>query len=204
MLLRPPALQAALTARRICLHFCSPWLRMLDWQESAGLDGSENMLGHDASGGVWAAAHGLALVPQAANILHSCVAGEDGVHLRTSNISTWRPEVPTTRRCPAADIVYALPGSGTAATNAWPAYQRKYTVMITEAPSHCIVPHELCVTHDAGLVAWRVCIWTAISARRRLVAARKGQAAAAGMTRTLSTTAYGKGASRRRGAGPTA
>ena len=72
VLLRPPALQAALTARRICLHFCSLWLRVLDWQESVGFNGLENMLGHDASGGVWAAAHGLALVPLAANILHRC------------------------------------------------------------------------------------------------------------------------------------
>lgn len=114
-------------------------------------------------------------------------------------MSTWRPEVPTTRRCPAADIVYALPGSGTAATNAWPAYKCQYYVMITEAPSHCIVPHEECMTHDAGsacdLVAWRVYIWAAISAQRRLVAARKGQAAAAGMMRTHSTIAYIKGAS---------
>jgi hypothetical protein len=43
-------------------------------------------------------------------------------HLRTSKMTTWRPEVPTTRRCPACEAVYALPGSGTLATSECPGH----------------------------------------------------------------------------------
>ena len=42
--------------------------------------------------------------------------GKAGLHLRISKARTRRSLVPTTSRCAAADIVYALPGSGTCAT----------------------------------------------------------------------------------------